>query len=155
VIVRIVLAAVTTTALLAASSPALSAARADRADATVERQLSTLSERLSSLAAHNDATPAGAARQVVTLRLPERTVTTAAVDRLTVQTANGSCIATWTVGDRRRGREPLVDVPVRPTDGALVLREPGTHRLAFTLTTSGGDPAVVVDRLGPPEGAEL
>lgn len=147
-IVRVVLAAVTATALMAASSPAASTARADRADAAMQRQVSAIAESLQSLVTRDDATPAGDARRVVTLRVPERTVTTAGVDRLTIRTADGGGVATWTVANRGQKREPLVDVPVRPADGALGLRDPGVHKLVFTLTTVDGRRVVSVRRLG-------
>lgn len=153
-IVRVALAVVTATALLAASAPAMSTARADRADATMDRQLSALSDRLESLAARDDATPEGSARRVLTVRIPARTLTTAAVDRLSFRTQNGNGVATWRVADRNRDRELLADLPVRPDGGKLVLRDTGPHRLAFTLVTDGGERAVTVRRLESAGGTE-
>jgi len=154
VIVRVALAVVTATALLAASAPAMSTARADSADATMHRQLSAVSGQLESLAARDDATPDGSARRVLTVRLPGRTLTTAAVDQLTLRTQNDSAVATWQVADHGRDRKALADVPLRPDDGRLVLSDPGPHRLAFTLVKTGGERAVTVRRLDSGRRAE-
>lgn len=146
-ILRVVLGAALTAALLAVTAPALSTAQADAADATVERQLSALSERLETMVATDDATLGRGARRVTAIRLPERTQTSAGVSSLRFHSREGVGVASWRVGDASGHSERLVGVPIRPAGGSLKLREPGVHRLAFGLRVRDGQTVVTVRRL--------
>ncbi|MFC6862127.1 hypothetical protein ACFQGE_01480 [Halomicroarcula sp. GCM10025817] len=145
--VRLVLAAVVTGALLAVSTPAISAAGVERTDATLERQLGALSDRLEHLVAADDPGQGASARVVATLRLPGRSLTSAGVERVTFRERGGGGVVTWQVGAGHRGRHLLVDAPLRPVGGALTLAAAGTHRLAFELAGHDGAPVVTVRRL--------
>ena len=145
--VRLVLAAVVTGALLAVSTPAISAAGVERTDATLERQLGALSDRLEHLVAADDPGQGASARVVATLRLPGRSLTSAGVERVAFREREGVGVVTWQVGAGHRGRHLLVDAPLHPVGGALTLAAAGTHRLAFELTGRDGAPVVTVRRL--------
>jgi hypothetical protein len=145
VIYRLVLAVAVTTALAGATAPALSAARADAADGTIERQLDELAAELTALVETDDATTAGDAQRVVEIRLPQRTYTSARVDHLRFRGRAGVGVAAWEIESRER-TEPLVDIPIRPTASTDRLDEPGTHRLAFVLTRSEGQRVLMVRR---------
>lgn len=144
-IYRLVLAVAVTTALIGATTPALSTARADAADGTMERQLDELAAELETLIDTDDATPAGDAQRVVEIRLPARTHTSAGVDHLRFRERAGVGVATWRVKSRER-TERLVDIPIRPPAPAGRLEEPGPHRLVFVLTRSGGRRVLTVHR---------
>jgi hypothetical protein len=149
VIVRVVLGVVLTAALFAAAAPAVSTARADAADSSVQRQLTALGERLQRMVATNDPTVGPGARHVTELTLPARTVTSAAVDRLRLGTSAGVGVASWRVGDTGGDSARLVGVPIRGADGGnLTLRESGAHRLAFGLRRQSGRTVLTVRRLG-------
>lgn len=96
-IYRLVLAVAVTTALVGATAPALSIARADAASGTMERQLDELETELTTLVETDDATANGDARRAVTIRLPVRTYTNAGVSQLQFAERAGVGIATWTV----------------------------------------------------------
>ncbi|WP_336336944.1 DUF7311 family protein [Haloarcula brevis] len=149
---RLVLAVAVTTALAGATAPALSTARADAADGTMERQLDELAAELTTLVETDDATPHGDARRVVGLRLPARTYTSAHVDYLRFRERAGVGVATWKIGSRER-TELLVDVPIRPTVPTDRLEEHGSHRLLFVLTRSDGRRVLTVHRFKSEAGA--
>nr|WP_254282161.1 hypothetical protein [Haloarcula salina] len=139
------------TALVAASAPALSAARADAATGTVERQLETLASRLDALVATDDPTASGDARRVAALRLPARSYTSAGVDWLRFHGRAGTGVATWRVENRTVSRR-VAPLPVRPSRGTRRLSEPGSHRLVFALTRADGRRVLTVERLGARSG---
>jgi hypothetical protein len=146
--VRLVLATVVTSGLLAASAPALSDASVDRTDAAVERQVRELSARLATFVATNDPTEDGNAQVVATLRLPARSITAATVERVTFTDRGGTGVVTWQVGADHRSSRVLVERPLRPEDGQLVLESSGSHRLVFSLHRDAGRSVVTVDRVG-------
>jgi len=148
VIVRLVVGVVLTASLAAVAAPAMSAASADAADSSVERQVTGLGDRLERLVATNDPTRGPGARHVTALQLPERSVTSAGVERLRFGNRGSVAIASWQVGGSRTGAARLVGVPLRTPDGDLTLREAGTHRLAFGLEAGHGGPVLTVHRLG-------
>jgi hypothetical protein len=150
VIFRVVLAVVLTTALLSVATPAMAEAGANRADSTMDRQLGELSAELGTMVETDDPTAGRGARQIVELRLPARSLTSAAVTRLRFQSHEGVALASWRVGDgAKTSSTRLAGVPVRAVDGGPVtLREPGTHRLVFELRARAGEPVLTVGRLG-------
>ncbi|MDS0281152.1 DUF7311 family protein [Haloarcula onubensis] len=154
-ILRVALAVVLTTALLAAVTPAVANAGAERADGAVDRQLAALAAELETMVATDDPTADPGARHVVELRLPGRSLTSAAVTRLRFTSRGGVALATWRVGDgATRSSTRLAGVPVHAAGGgALTLRESGTHRLAFELRSQDGQRVLTVSRLGGEHGA--
>lgn len=142
-IYRLVLAVAVMTALIGATAPALSTARADAASGTMEGQLDELGAELTRLVETDDATPNGDARRVVEIQLPARTYTNAGVSRLQFTERAGVGVATWTVASQKQ-TERLVGIPIRTTVGADRLKEPGTHRLVFVLTRSDGQQVLTV-----------
>ncbi|WP_276271132.1 DUF7311 family protein [Haloarcula litorea] len=145
-IVRLTLGVVLAGALLAATAPALTAVRADAADAAMERQLGSLADRLRSMAAVDDAVRGGGARRVATLRLPARSPTTAGIEAVRFRRRAGGAVATWRTERGTTGTERLADVPIRPTQAARVLAEPGPHRLVFALRREAEGPLLTVRR---------
>lgn len=140
------------TALVAATSPALSAARADAATGTMERQLDALAARLESLVATDDPTPSGDARRVAVLRVPARSYTSAGVDWLRFHARAGIGVATWRVENRTVSRR-VAPVPIRPSSASIRrLRDPGPHRLVFALTRADGRRLLTVARLSARSG---
>lgn len=145
--VRLLLATVVTSGLLATSAPALSAASVERADAAVERQVRELSARLATFVATNDPTEDGSAQVVATLRIPSRSVTAASVERVTFEERGDAGVVTWQVGSDHQSRRVLVERPLRSEGGPLVLESSGSHRLVFSLRRDAGRSVVTVDRL--------
>ncbi|WP_277540385.1 DUF7311 family protein [Haloarcula laminariae] len=148
-ILRVVLAVALTTALLAAVTPAIADAGADRADSAMDRQLGALADELGAMVETDDPTAGPGARHVAELRLPERSLTSAAVTRLRFGNRGGVAVASWRVGDGATSHTRLAGVPVRAAGGgALTIREPGTHRLVFELRSRAGETVLQVARLG-------
>jgi hypothetical protein len=147
VILRIVLATVLTAALLSVATPAMSAAGADRADSTIERQLATLADELETMVETDDPTRGPGARHVSELRVPARTLTSAGVSHVRFDSHEGVGLATWQTGDGGTGSARLAGVPIRAVDGSLTLRETGTHKLVFALRSRGDRPVLTVGRL--------
>lgn len=146
-ILRIVIGVALTAALVSVTAPALSTAQADSADATIDRQLRALSDRLETMVATDDPTTGPGARRIAEIRLPEATQTSEAITELRFHSREGVGVATWQVDDAGSDSTRLVGVPIRPVDGELTLSEPGVHRLAFELRLRGGDSVVTVRRL--------
>jgi hypothetical protein len=148
VILRVVLAVVLTTALLAVAAPAVADAGASRADRAVARQVGALSEALETMVETDDPTAGRGARHVTSVRLPDRSLTSAAITRLRVHSRDDVALASWHVGARHSSKR-LAPVPVRAAGGGtLTLREPGIHRLAFELRLRAGAVVLTVNRLG-------
>ncbi|MDS0220684.1 hypothetical protein NDI54_04875 [Haloarcula sp. S1AR25-5A] len=144
-IYRLVIAVAVMTALLGATAPALSTARADAASSVMERQQSELAADLATLVETDVATADGDARRAVEIRLPARTYTNAGVDYLQFETRAGVGVATWQVGSRKR-TERLVETPIRTTASTDRLEESGVHRLVFVLTRSDSQRILTVHR---------
>lgn len=147
-IVRLVIGVVLTASLVAVAAPAMSTASADAADSNVERQVSALSERLERIVATNDPTRGPGARHVTTLRLPERSVTSAGVEWLRFESRDGVGVASWQISEGASETTQVSGVPLRVPGGNLTLGEPGPHRLVFGLRASDDGPVLTVSRLG-------
>lgn len=145
-IVRLLLAITVTAALLGASWPAVDSARVDHADATVTRQLDTLSERLRAMVVTDDPATGPGARLRAEIRLPHRQLTSARIAALSLVRDNGTTVARWRVGDAGRTRRTLLDYPLVAPGGRLTLRAAGTHRLVFGYRVAKGRPVVTVRR---------
>jgi len=148
VIVRLVIGVVLTASLVAVAAPAMSTASADAADSSVERQVTALSERLERVVATNDPTRGPGARHVTTLRLPARSVTSTGVEWLRFESRGGVGLASWQVSEGQAGTARISGVPLRAPDGNLTLREPGPHRIVFSLRAGDDGPVLTVSRLG-------
>lgn len=155
--IRVVIAVVVATALLAASLPAVDSARADRTAAQLDGELAALSDSAASLVDRDDATATGlpGARRVVSLTIPARSWTAAGVDSVTVG-CRDECrrpTVSYTL-DNGRTRRVHLDLPLVVADGPLVFRASGTHRLTLTLERGdverqpGSSGTVVVVRRG-------
>jgi hypothetical protein len=157
---RAVMAVVLATALLATSLPVLDAARRDHTAGTVRAQLDRIETAVADLRTREEAVPpeTAGARRVVTVSLPARSWTDAGVSYLAI----GGSPRESVPGDRERAEiawqvrgGPLqerripgaVVEPGTRGDEPLVLREPGTHRLALSLVDRCGQRVVVVRRL--------
>lgn len=147
-ILRVVLAVVLTATLLAVATPAMADAGADRADSSMERQLSSLESELGTMVETDDPTAGRGARHVAELRLPDQSLTSAAVTRLRFVARGGATVASWRVGDDATSHTRLAGAPVRGAGGeSMTLRKPGTYRLVFELRTRGGETVLTVARL--------
>lgn len=145
-IVRLVIACVIAAALIGASMPAIQTVRADHADATVARQLDTLSTRLRAMVERDDPAVGPGAQLRVDIRLPHRSFVRSRITALSVHTESNTTVATWRVGDRGRTRRRLVDLPLRTPGTGLTLRAAGTHRLVFGYRRDDGQRVVTVRR---------
>ncbi|WP_324756755.1 DUF7311 family protein [Haloarcula sp. GH36] len=145
-IVRLVLAVVIAAALIGASMPGIRTVRADHADATVARQLDTLSTRLQAMVERDDPAVGPGAQLRVDVRLPHRSFTRSRIRSLSITTDSNTTVATWSVGDRGQTRRRLVGLPLRTTGTDLTLRDPGTHRLVFGYRLDDGRMVVTVRR---------
>jgi len=158
---RVVVAIVLAVALLAVSLPALETARHDHSEQRVSAALDRLTATVQDVHAREAAVGEGmdGARRVVTVRLPARTWTDAGIeylaigahpDRHGVDETNESTFVWQVTGNEPRERR-LTDIPVEAdTDGGenpLVIREPGIHRLAVTVSERRNRTVVVVEQL--------
>ncbi|WP_267642527.1 DUF7311 family protein [Haloarchaeobius amylolyticus] len=138
--VRTVVAVVLALALLAATLPALDAARETRSDQQVAADLHRLEVAGEGLLATEDATPGPGARRVVTVRLPADGWTTREVAWVSVGGVPGEPDA-QVLAYRLAGgpvREVRVGVAFRTPGGRpLVLEGSGEHRLVLTLQPDG------------------
>lgn len=146
-ILRLVIGVALTAALVSVTTPALSTAQADSADADVDRQLRELSDRLETMVATDDPTAGPGARRVAEIRLPAETQTTETIAKLRFHSYEGVGVATWQVEDAGGDSTRLVGVPLRSVGDELVLEESGIHRLAFAFRLQDGEPVVAVQRL--------
>lgn len=146
-ILRIVIGVAISAALVSVTAPALSTAQADSADATVERQLRALSDRLETMVATDDPTTGPGARRTVDIRLPAETQTSENIRELRFHNREGVGVATWRVDDAGGDSTRLVGVPIRPAGDDLTLAEPGVHRLVFALRLRDGESVLTVRRL--------
>ncbi|PSP86196.1 ABC transporter [Halobacteriales archaeon QS_1_68_17] len=153
---RAVLAVVLAGALLAVSLPAIDDARADRTAAHLRSEAGEFERELGTLVAGDDAVRPGkpGARRVISLRLPRRSFAAAGVEVLRINSSGaagrpGSTRIVWHLAGGRNGSLTIDVARVQRADGdgPLVLREPGTHRLAASLRRTSGGRVVVLRRL--------
>lgn len=113
---------------------------ADRLNAAAERLW-----RVASLLADRDdptAASVGGARRIVTVRLPEPSLSAAPVARFVVSGTTDTIGYRLQGGDRRRTHG---ETDLETAAGGVVLRGPGSHRLVLTLV-GNATPRVVVER---------
>lgn len=138
--IRVVLAVVLAAALVAASMPAISEARADRTATTLDRAGERLRRASESLLA-TDA--AAGARRVVTVRLPTATVSAAGVDRVAVA-CTPDCALRYRLSTGATGHHSLGSLPLSTPDGPVTVSQPGVHHLALGLDRRAGERVVTV-----------
>ena len=155
---RAVVAVALASALLATTLPAVETTTRERTATHVASEVDRLETAIADLRAREQAAIGPGARRVVAVRVPGRDWTHAGVDYLAIggtpdgrEPAKTETAFAWRVhgsdGDRRR----VAGIPVEPGtcgDGALVLREPGVHRLALRLVERGGKRRILVRELG-------
>lgn len=164
-ILRTVLAVVLGAALLAAATPAIEYARADRTDAQLRDSVTSIERALDSLS-DDETTPESVdgARRTVTVTIPERSWTTTDVEYVRIETAPGDGSTTtdrssafrtsvdglsvhYRIGDRSE-QTVRVTAPVRvdTADGAPIrLTSSGSHALVLQLEQFEGESTVVVE----------
>lgn len=149
--IRAVLAVLVTTALLAASLPAVDAARRDHTDAVVREQIDGVVRAARTLAATNDPVAGPGARRVVAVHLPARSWVHAGVHALRIAGGtNGSGGRfRWrpTDGHQRTRRVPGLRLRTHH-DRSVSVSEPGRHLLALALDGTPARPVVTVQRVG-------
>jgi hypothetical protein len=136
-----------TVALVGVAHPAMSTARVDAAESSIDRQLTALGDRLEKLVRTNDPTVGPGARHVTTIQLPRESQTSSGVGFLRFRTRSGVGIASWRVGNAGTQRTRLVGTPIRTTARNLTLESPGEHRLVFALRIESGQPVLRVRKL--------
>jgi hypothetical protein len=156
-VIRVVVAVALTTALVAASLPAVADARADRTDAELRTAGEHVRRAAAALWTDEDATRSGVsgARRVVTVHLPRASWAAAGVAWFAVGGAPASeadapesrprnrSLVAYRVRDGPTRRLRLPGVAVRTPEGPVVLREAGAHRLRLRLVRDGGRAVVV------------
>jgi len=144
--VRVVLAIALAAALVAVALPAVEEARESRQSALAREAAADLRASIRALVARDDPVPPGGrgARRVVTVRVPAGDAAVRVGGRDGPSDAVG-----WRAGERG-GRLPVgVDLRIAgraSSVAALVLRDPGRHRLVLALRERGGRRVVRVRR---------
>lgn len=130
-VVRVVLAVLLSTAILATALPAADTARSQRAATLAAAETGTIATAADRLARENDAVaaPGSGASTLVEVRVPPRATVRLRAGRLA-----------WTVGGRTHTVRP--DVRLVGT----VRLDAGRHRLRLSLTRRDGEPTVSVRR---------
>ncbi|MFB6097143.1 MAG: ABC transporter [Haloferacaceae archaeon] len=145
--IRLLLAVVLASALLAASLPAVDDARRERTVARMDRAVDRLRDAAAAIRTDDPARdPSLAARRVVRVRLTSRSWTTAGVDAFRIDGRGPDRPPLVTC--RLRGGRSIsrrVDAPIETPD-PVVLRERGVHRLALRFLLRGDRPVVVLRR---------
>lgn len=139
-VTRALLAVTIAAALLAASLPAIEAARTDRTAAKLDREASRVETAAADLLADDEA-DAGA-RRVVTVSLPPDSLSTAGVTRFAV-ICRDSCVVQYRVAGAE-SRVRSLPVPLSTPAGAVAFSTPGTHRLVLGLVRVDGRRVVTV-----------
>ena len=142
--IRIVLAAVLAVALLAVSLPAVENAQTDRTDEIVRSDLESLDAAALNLYTNDELVEGPDARRIVTVRIPERSWSAAAVDRVVIHGENETL--TYRIDGQPTRHVPANARLARPDRGPLVLDAPGEHRLVLRLVEHEGVSVVVVER---------
>lgn len=149
--IRLLLAAAVTAALLATALPAVEDARANRVAASLDADADRMVRAVESLAYGEDPTQSRstAPRRTVRVTVPARSWTAADVSYVAVggrPEAEGSRpVLTYAFsGGRETERRLSLPVPLRTPDGPVVVRDSGTHALSLSLLSRPEGPVVVV-----------
>jgi len=146
--IRTTVTVVLALALLAASLPAIQAARVSHADSKVAASVGRLGEAAAALAAENDAVDGRPAGTRLTLHLPTRSWGSSGLVRLRVPGPINETDVAWTVagGRARTSRFESVDL-VAPA--GFELTAGGRQAVVLELTRTGDDRAIRVRRPRP------
>lgn len=143
--IRTVLTVLLAAALLSISLPAVDAAAEERTTAQMDRAVDRIVVAATELPAEDPGpTPNLAPRRVVSVRLPDRSLTTARVEHITV-TGGGDDPAR--ISYALVGRSPTsyrVTAPIATPDGPVALRTPGEQTLVLRFVRRGREPTVLV-----------
>lgn len=146
--IRLLLAVVLASALLAASLPAIDDARRERTVARLDRAIDRLRDAAAAIRTDDPARdPSLAPRRVVRVRLTDRSWTTGQVDALRIDGRGPD--RTARVSYRLRGGRSIsrrIDAPIE-TPEPVVLRGRGVHRLALRFLLRGDRPVAVLRRV--------
>ncbi|ELY48566.1 DUF7311 family protein [Natronolimnohabitans innermongolicus] len=151
--IRYVLAAILAVAILAVAVPAVDRAASMNAERTIDASIADIDDAASSLTAHDEPTPGSHPdpKRIVTVSLPDRSLTTAGVDHVEIVPHDSGEFSTAryvlsdgttreaTIDERIVHREPDGDEPVE-------LGGSGEQQLLLTLQTDADDDPVVVAR---------
>ncbi|WP_323191986.1 hypothetical protein [Halostella sp. PRR32] len=148
--VRVVIAAVLATALVAAALPAVDAGRERASDTHLRGEVDELERSAAALLEREETawTESNAPQRTVTVRIPERGWWRAGVDFLAIRAPpDGSARGRVTYKvDGRRERVCTLDLAMRPRNGPIDIRRAGEHDLRLRLVRDDGNRTVVVDR---------
>jgi hypothetical protein len=159
---RVVVAVVLASALLAASLPGMELAAHERSEATLTAEADRLRTAIADLRHRESAVATGTgARRVVTVEIPARSRTAAGVAALALGGVPGrggpdertAADLAWRVDGGEVATRRLPGVRVvhyrdgRVVDEPLVLEAPGDHRLALTRIERDGERLIAVRRL--------
>ncbi|WP_224332495.1 DUF7311 family protein [Haloprofundus halobius] len=152
--IRLVVTVALAVVLTAASLPAVDAARDDRTATHLDGELVRVVDAARDLPETEDATSdeSLAARRVVSVRIPERSLTNAHVDYVELDGSGGSTARpslSYRLGGHEEASYRLAEPVFATPGGPLRLSASGTHRLRLSLLERGGRPVVAVGRLDP------
>jgi hypothetical protein len=143
VTIRTAVAVALAVAILAASLPAIQAARVQHADARIEAAVADLERTARALAAENAVVGTAPARRGISLSLPTESWASSGTAVLDVPPAPAGTDVTWRAGGGSTTNRTFDDVSIvaRP---AFTLETGGRHRLRLALTRRAGQRVVVV-----------
>lgn len=150
--IRYVLAVAIAVALLVLAVPAIDYAAVKHTDRTLESDVGAIDDAATSLTSTDEVSLAGHPdpRRVVTITLPDRTLTSAGVDHLEIVPNETHSTARYVLEDGTTRRHVLTERIVRGDpdgDAAIELSGPAEVQLVLTLRADEtGEPVVVVDR---------
>lgn len=152
--VRVAFTVALAVALLAASVPAIDAARVQHSEARVTTELQRLDREATALAAENDAVAGGRpASARVTLHLPSRSWGERGLEEFRILPGCVTRDVVWRVRGGTTQSYRASPVPVAgPTDG-LVIGDGGRYRLVLELRRQRGRRVVVARRPASNSGA--
>ncbi|WP_338727724.1 hypothetical protein [Haladaptatus sp. DJG-WS-42] len=150
-ILRVVLAALLATALVAVSLPAAERASIESTETQMRATMSHFQTAIEMLPAQTDpvSPEQSLTHHTITLRLPERTWTSARISHVIIEPTATGGVLRWQVSDGQPHalfiEGVCVETPGHPEGIEIV--EPGTHRLGLTLETRTETTVVTVRRL--------
>jgi hypothetical protein len=141
-VIRVVLAALLTVALLAAVTPAIDEGRETRTAMHLDRSVDRIDRAARSLRAHEDPTPpdVAGARRIVRIRLPERSWTAVGAS---LWVDGGRDSVGYRLDGERARLTPLHGLDIRTPGGRLLLDGSARYRLELTLVRDDGVGVVV------------
>lgn len=147
--IRAVLAVVLASALLSVSLPAIDAVAQDRSAARMDRTVDHIAGAATDLLSEDPGPTARLApRRLVTVALTPRSLTTARVERLTIDgdtATDGTARVSYHVAGRGATSHRVM-APIATPDGPVTLRAAGDQTLVMRLVRDGESPIVVLSR---------